>query len=174
MGRVASRVAKTFSAILGKHDRRLAMGIATIAVVLVPAVAMARYTYPADVTQEFIRGCEASGQPARFCACTLERIQAEFSFAEFTELSRQMMAIGSPPRSIVRLMVQCLDTPTPPSATPPTPSQVAQLNSQLQAAVSARDWDRAIQIVDRMIVLFPQRSAELLNYRSRLESLRGR
>jgi regulator of sirC expression with transglutaminase-like and TPR domain len=44
----------------------------------------------------------------------------------------------------------------------------------LQAAVEAKDWDRAIQVVDRMIVLFPQQSAELAAYRSRLESLRGR
>lgn len=168
------RVVKVFSIILGQHDRGLVMGMATIVAMFVPAVAIAQYAYPTDVVQEFVQGCEASGQPSRFCTCTLDRIQAEISFAEFTELSRQMIAVGSPPRSITRLMVQCLDTPAPPSATPPTPSQVVQLNSQLQAAVTARDWERAIQIVDQMMVLFPQQSAELVNYRSRLESLRGR
>jgi hypothetical protein len=149
----------------------------SLAQVLLPTIAVAQntylHTYPPAVVQDFVRGCESAGQSQRFCTCTIDRIQATFSLSEFTALSRQMLAMGSPPRSVMRLMVQCLDTP-PPSTITPTPTQASQLNAQLQSAVNARDWDRAIQIVDQMMVLFPQQSAELAAYRSRLEALRGR
>ncbi len=153
---------------------RLTVVASVMAIVLLPTRVLARGVYPADVVQEFVRGCESAGQSQRFCTCAIDRIQGEFSLSEFTEMSRQMVAVGTPPRSLMRLVVQCLDTPAPPAASAPTPTQAAQLNAQLQAAVEAKDWDRAIQVVDRMIVLFPQQSAELAAYRSRLESLRGR
>jgi len=146
----------------------------TMAIVLLPTGVLARSVYPPEVVQEFVRGCESSGQPQRFCSCTIDRIQGEFSLSEFMELSRQMLAVGTPPRSLMRLVAQCVDTPAPPAAAAPTPDQATRLNTQLQAAVAARDWDLAIQVVDRMIALFPEQSAELTTYRSRLESLRGR
>jgi aspartyl protease family protein len=45
------------------------------------------------------------------------------------------------------------------------------LNAQLQQAVGAQNWQRAIQIVDQMIVAAPQKATELKSYRVELQRL---
>jgi len=54
----------------------------------------------------------------------------------------------------------------------PLSAQTA-LNAQLQQAVNAQNWSRAIQIVDRMILEYPENADQLRAYRARLESLAG-
>lgn len=57
------------------------------------------------------------------------------------------------------------------SGIPLSNSQVASLNAQLQQAVAAQNWRRAIQLVDKMIIYLPQRAAELKSYRTQLQKL---
>jgi hypothetical protein len=63
--------------------------------------------------------------------------------------------------------------PSRPSTTTQQNRQTQQLNTQLRAAVNAKDWNRAIQLVDRLIVLHPERASELQRYRARLVQLRN-
>ena len=51
-----------------------------------------------------------------------------------------------------------------------TAASQPDLNTQLQAAVNAQEWDNAIAIVDRLIATQGESSA-LLDYRQRLQSL---
>lgn len=50
-------------------------------------------------------------------------------------------------------------------------AQTQQLNTQLRAAVEAKNWRQAIQLVDRLMVLHPNRTSELQKYRARLVQL---
>lgn len=52
-----------------------------------------------------------------------------------------------------------------------TGSTEAQLYGQLDQIVAAEAWDQAIEIVDRLLDLQPQREQELQDYRERLASL---
>lgn len=45
------------------------------------------------------------------------------------------------------------------------------LNAQLQEAVGAQDWRRAIQVMDKMIASVPKQSIELRSYRAELQRL---
>lgn len=45
------------------------------------------------------------------------------------------------------------------------------LNAQLQEAVSAQDWRRAIQVMDKLIASVPKQSIELRSYRAELQRL---
>lgn len=52
-----------------------------------------------------------------------------------------------------------------------TGSTEAQLYTRLEQIVEAEEWDQAIEIVDRLLDLQPQREQELQDYRQRLVSL---
>lgn len=45
------------------------------------------------------------------------------------------------------------------------------LNRQLQTAVSAQDWQRALQVVDQMLKVAPDKAAQLQPYRTQLQRL---
>jgi len=60
-----------------------------------------------------------------------------------------------------------------PSQTTQRDTQTQQFNAQLKQAVEAKNWAQAIQIVDRLIVLHPERANELSQYRARLVQLRN-
>lgn len=45
------------------------------------------------------------------------------------------------------------------------------LNTQLKQAIGAQNWQRAIQVVDKMLVSTPQRTTELKRYRAELQRL---
>lgn len=49
--------------------------------------------------------------------------------------------------------------------------QPSRLYSQLELAVDQEDWSQAIEIVDRLLELQPQREEELRSYRNRLQAL---
>jgi len=53
----------------------------------------------------------------------------------------------------------------------PTRSTETQLYTQLDQIVEAEEWDQAIEIVDQLLDLQPQREQELQDYRERLVSL---
>ncbi len=50
-------------------------------------------------------------------------------------------------------------------------ANVATLNAQLNQAVAQQQWGRAIQIVDQLLQVSPNRRADLQTYRARLVSL---
>lgn len=57
---------------------------------------------------------------------------------------------------------------------PPSPSYAQDLTADLQQAVCDRNWELAIQLVDRVIqspAIAPLRRSELVTYRGRLQSL---
>jgi len=108
------------------------------------------------------------------------------AFATAAELDKQLQkycgfsfsnpnSSSSPSRSPSRQ--QPTRRPAPqaqrPSSAAQRNAQTQQLNTQLQAAVNAKDWNRAIQIVDRLIVLHPERANELRQYRARLVQIRN-
>ncbi len=91
------------------------------------------------------------------------------SYAVLDESFRQYCGFASatPGQSPTR------QQPRRPSTTTQQNTQTQQLNTQLQAAVNAKDWNRAIQLVDRLIALHPERASELQRYRARLVQLRN-
>ena len=48
--------------------------------------------YPAEVVTNFMNSCMSSGGSADSCSCTLNKVQAKFTFAEFTALEQQIVA----------------------------------------------------------------------------------
>ncbi len=50
-------------------------------------------------------------------------------------------------------------------------AEAALLNAQLEQAVAAQNWRRAIQVVDKLIAYVPKRASELKSYRVQLQRL---
>jgi hypothetical protein len=46
--------------------------------------------YPENNRQAFLTACKTSGAPGQLCDCALSRIEAKFSFAEFTEWDKAL------------------------------------------------------------------------------------
>ncbi len=79
------------------------------------------------------------------------------------------------PISLMGLMPAIgLASPSMPQPTPQTilaQASFEELNQQLYNAVEAKAWRQAIQIVDQMLRIAPERQAELKAYRARLSAL---
>ena len=56
--------------------------------------------YPQDVVNEFLKGCEGAGSDRRFCGCMLAKVQAKYSFEEFSAIEAKISA-GEPPDEFV-------------------------------------------------------------------------
>ena len=52
--------------------------------------------YPESVKSEFMKGCTKSSDEA-FCSCVFEKVQQEYSLAEFAEIEKKLKA-GTPPK----------------------------------------------------------------------------
>lgn len=53
-------------------------------------------SYTVGVEQEFVRACEESGGSNKLCVCVFGKVKERYSFAEFTELERKVIAGESP------------------------------------------------------------------------------
>lgn len=68
--------------------------------------------YPPQVIENFVESCtggDASMEAA--CTCAIDRIQSEYSFAEFMKIDRQVQASGNPPEGLTQIMEACLNAP---------------------------------------------------------------
>jgi hypothetical protein len=52
--------------------------------------------YPQSVKDEFMKGCQ-KGSDETFCSCVFEKVQQEYSLAEFAEIEKKLKA-GAPPK----------------------------------------------------------------------------
>ncbi len=48
--------------------------------------------YPAEVVTNFMNSCVSNGGSAESCACTLNKVQTKFTFAEFSALEQKIIA----------------------------------------------------------------------------------
>ena len=64
------------------------------ALLLVVAVAgcSKKNDYPAEVVTNFMNSCVSSGGTTESCSCTLNKVQAKFTFAEFSALEQKIIA----------------------------------------------------------------------------------
>ncbi len=74
--------------------------------------------------------------------------------------------------NLYRQRLQALAITTSPTAYSIQSTQAEQLGLELDRAVTAKKWDRAIQIVDQMTETFPEQRDQLISYRQRIEGLR--
>lgn len=152
-----------------------AMAPQGIAMSQTPVYSTKQNRYPADVVQSYLKGCNTNGQNSEFCNCTIAKLQQRYSLTQFETLATQMVSTGSIPPALLKVASECVKTPNMPiTVTQPrtAPSEIDQLNDQLRQAVDAKNWNQAIRVVDRMIVLFPEQASDLQAYRRRLEALR--
>jgi hypothetical protein len=56
--------------------------------------------YPQEVADEFLSSCEEAGSDAAFCKCMLEKVQAKYSFEEFSVIEAKLTA-GKPPDEFI-------------------------------------------------------------------------
>ena len=52
--------------------------------------------YPESVKSEFMKGCHKSGNDT-YCTCVFDKVQKEYSLAEFAEIEKKLEA-GTPPK----------------------------------------------------------------------------
>lgn len=48
--------------------------------------------YPQESVDAFMTSCEEAGRDAAFCTCVLGKIQAKYSFEQFSEIESQIQA----------------------------------------------------------------------------------
>ena len=51
--------------------------------------------YPQETVNAFIESCESAGSSKTFCTCVLDKVQAAYSFEEFTAIEEEIQA-GEP------------------------------------------------------------------------------
>ncbi|MCS6814755.1 MAG: hypothetical protein NZ772_14470 [Cyanobacteria bacterium] len=102
----------------------------------------------------------------------LQKLEAyqtlDSSFQQYCGLA---MATGSPTSRRPQATRRSTPSTQRPMSVAQRNTQTRQLNTQLRAAVEAKNWRQAIQIVDRLMVLHPNRASELRQYRARLVQL---
>jgi hypothetical protein len=57
-------------------------------------------SYPQEVADEFLSSCEEAGSDGAFCKCMLEKVQAKYSFEEFSVIEAKLNA-GKPPDEFI-------------------------------------------------------------------------
>lgn len=139
--------------------------------------------YPDSLVRDFMQGCTSAmqtrsqgrvsaAQSQAYCTCALRQLQQRYTVEQLINRLQNADKNGIQ-NEILQIAANCATSlSNPPQPASPPRSQAPDLNAQLQQAVNARDWNKAIQVVDRMVVLYPERANELKAYRARLESLR--
>ena len=56
--------------------------------------------YPQSTVDAFLESCEKAGSNNAFCTCVFEKVQAKYSFEEFSVIESKLMA-GTPPEDFV-------------------------------------------------------------------------
>lgn len=61
--------------------------------------------------QAFMKGCTSKGgaQASSFCACALNEVQNQYTYAEFEQMVVQMQQTGEIPRAYQDLALSCVD-----------------------------------------------------------------
>jgi len=52
--------------------------------------------YSESVAEQFRQGCEGSGSTPAFCACVFDKVKQKYTFEEFSEIERKILAGNSP------------------------------------------------------------------------------
>lgn len=61
---------------------------------------VASVEYSESVAEEFRKGCEGSASTPAFCACVFEKVKQKYTFTEFSEIERKILA-GEPSSDFV-------------------------------------------------------------------------
>jgi len=56
--------------------------------------------YPKSAADAFLKSCEQAGSDRAFCSCVFEKVQAKYSFVEFSVIESKIIA-GSPPDDFI-------------------------------------------------------------------------
>jgi len=56
--------------------------------------------YPRSTADAFLESCEKAGSNSAFCACVFEKVQAKYTFEEFSVIESKLVA-GTPPEDFV-------------------------------------------------------------------------
>ena len=56
--------------------------------------------YPRSTADAFLESCEEAGSSGDFCTCVFEKVQAKYTFEEFSVIESKLMA-GAPPEEFV-------------------------------------------------------------------------
>ena len=56
--------------------------------------------YPRETADAFLESCEEAGSTGPFCTCVFEKVQAKYTFEEFSVIESKLMA-GTPPPDFV-------------------------------------------------------------------------
>ncbi len=59
--------------------------------------------YPEEVRDEFLKSCQGAGSDVKLCTCLLDKIQAKYSFEEFTVMELKLSS-GDPPEEFVQFV----------------------------------------------------------------------
>jgi hypothetical protein len=75
-------------------------GNATGASNTAPANSSASREYPRETADAFLESCEEAGSTGSFCTCVFEKVQAKYTFEEFSVIESKLIA-GTPPEEFV-------------------------------------------------------------------------
>ena len=56
--------------------------------------------YPRETADAFLESCEEAGSTGTFCTCVFEKVQAKYTFEEFSVIESKLVA-GNPPEEFV-------------------------------------------------------------------------
>jgi NaMN:DMB phosphoribosyltransferase len=66
--------------------------------------------YPTEVVTNFVNACtESSGGQTTACTCSIQRIQAEYTLAEFARIEKYMADGLQPPPKFVEIIQDCVN-----------------------------------------------------------------
>lgn len=63
--------------------------------------------YPVQVRQNFLSACQRQGSTAKLCSCSLEKLEAKYSLAEYTKLE-QALVTGQRANELIDVIQSCL------------------------------------------------------------------
>ena len=65
-----------------------------------PANSSGNREYPRSTVDAFLESCEKAGSSSAFCNCVFEKVQARYTFEEFSAIESKLVA-GTPPEEFV-------------------------------------------------------------------------
>ena len=58
-------------------------------------------SYPQETIDAFLKSCQGAGSEPSFCACVLDKVQAQYTFEEFAKIESQIQE-GEPSREFIQ------------------------------------------------------------------------
>ncbi|MGD1902203.1 MAG: hypothetical protein ACFB9N_08185 [Geitlerinemataceae cyanobacterium] len=107
--------------------QRAGLGLLSIAAVSLAACGQtAEGGYPQNAVDNFTEGCLGSGFDFadEICSCTIDKIQANYSFDEFKEMNEAVNEGGELPIEMLQLTGSCYSEIAAEKGAPPYPAQV--------------------------------------------------